>query len=51
MSITRADLVEMDPEAIRDAALCYGLDVDGLSDDDAFAAFGDYLDDLEVLVS
>ena len=46
-----ADLADLDAETLRDTAACYGLDVTDLSDDDARAAFGEYLDDLAALVS
>jgi hypothetical protein len=49
--ITRADILDWDADTLRDTAACYGLDVSDLSDDDAFAAFAEFLDDLEALVS
>jgi hypothetical protein len=49
MALTRADLVGMDPEQIRDTAACYGLSADDLTDDELFTEFADYLDDMGVL--
>jgi hypothetical protein len=49
MTLSRADLVGMSPAQIRDTAACYGLDCDDLSDDQVFAEFSDYLDDLGVM--
>ena len=46
-----ADLADLDAETLRAAATCHGCDVGDLSDDDARAAFGEYLDDLAALVS
>jgi hypothetical protein len=49
--ITKADLIDWDSETLRDTAACYGFDLGDLSDDDARAAFGEFLDDLAELVS
>ena len=48
--ITKADLIDFDAETLRDTAACYGLEVEQLSDDDARALFGDFLDDMEALI-
>lgn len=49
MTLTRADLIDLDPEVIRDTALCYGLDGDDMADDELFNAFAELLDDQEML--
>ena len=49
MTLTRADLTDLDAATVRETALCYGLDCDELTDAEVFAEFADYLDDLEVL--
>jgi hypothetical protein len=49
MTLTRADLVDLGPDELRDTAACYGLSADDLSDDELFSEFADYLDDLEAL--
>ena len=44
MTLTRADLVDLDPETIRETAACYGCEVDDLTDDEVFTVFADWLD-------
>jgi hypothetical protein len=46
MTLTRADLVDLDAETVRDTAACYGLDCDNLTDDQVFTEFADLLDSL-----
>lgn len=46
MGLTRADLLELDPETVRASAECYGLDVDDLTDDQVLTDFAEFLDDM-----
>lgn len=48
-SITRADILDWDAETVRGTAICYGLDVDDLTDDQVLTEFSDFLDDLEAM--
>ena len=42
--LSRADLVEMDDAELMATAECHGIAVEGLSRDEVFSVFGDFLD-------
>lgn len=44
MELSRADLLDMDPETLRGTAACYGIEVEELNDDQLFTELADLLD-------
>lgn len=47
--LTREQILQMEPEALIAAAECHGIEVEGLTPDQVFAEFADFLDDFAAI--